>query len=59
MKRRDPIIEELHRIREHCGKPHDCDVRRIAATVRQHEAENPKGVIRELPERNDAAEESF
>ena len=41
MKRRDAIIEELHRVREDIGKAHDFDVRRIAATIRQHEAENP------------------
>ena len=40
MKRRDTIIEELHRVRENIGKAHDFDVRRIAATIRQHEAEN-------------------
>src|SRR2546428_7970400 len=28
MKRRDPIIEELHRVREDIGKAHDFDVRR-------------------------------
>jgi hypothetical protein len=30
MKRRDPIIDELHRVREDIGKAHDFDVRRIA-----------------------------
>ena len=49
MKRHDPIIEELHRIREDIGKAHDFDIRRIAAAIRQHEDENPKGVIRESP----------
>lgn len=51
MKRRDPIIEELHRVREGIGKAHDLDVRRIAAEIRQHEEENPDGVIRESPKR--------
>ena len=51
MKRRDPIIDELHRIREDIGKAHDFDVRRIAATIRQHEDENPAGLIRESPKR--------
>ena len=51
MKRRDPIIDELHRVREDIGKAHDFDVRRIAATIRQHEDENPKGIIREAPKR--------
>jgi len=51
MKRRDPIIEELHRVREDIAKAHDFDVRRIAAAIRQHEDENPDGVIRESPKR--------
>jgi hypothetical protein len=45
------IINELHRIRENFGKAHDFDVRRIAETIRQHEDENPQGIIRELPRR--------
>ena len=51
MKRQDAIIEELHRVREDIGKAHDFDVRRIAATIRQHEDENPEGIIRESPKR--------
>ena len=51
MKRQDAIIDELHRIREDIGKTHDFDVRRIAATIRQHEDENPTGIIRESPKR--------
>ena len=51
MKRRDAVIEELHRVREEFGKAHDFDVRRIAATIRQKENENPAGIIRESPKR--------
>jgi hypothetical protein len=51
MKRRDIIIDELHRVRENVGNAHDFDVRRIAATIRQHEDENLQGMIRELPRR--------
>ena len=51
MKRRDPIIDELHRVREDIGKAHGFDIRRIAATIRQHEDENPAGLIRESPKR--------
>ena len=51
MKRRDPIIDELHRVREDIGKAHDFDVRRIAATIRRHEDQNPEGVVRESPKR--------
>jgi len=52
MKRRDPIIEELHRVREAIGKAHDFDVRRIAAAIRQREDENPEGIVRESPKRS-------
>lgn len=51
MNRRDPIIEKLHRVREDIRKADDFDVRRIAAAVRQHEAENPRGVVHESPKR--------
>ena len=51
MKRRDPIIDELHRVREDIGKANDFDVRRIAATIRQHEDQSPEGVVRESPKR--------
>jgi len=51
MKRRDPIIDELHRVREDLGKAHDFEVRRIAAAIHQHEDENPEGVVRGSPQR--------
>lgn len=51
MKRRDPIIDDLHRIREAIGKAHDFDVRQIAATIRRHEDERRKSVVRQLPKR--------
>ena len=44
MKRRDPIIDELHKLREAIGKAHDFDIHRIAATIRQHEQENREKV---------------
>jgi hypothetical protein len=37
MTRRDPIIDELHRVRERIGRAHDFDVRRIAEAIRKHE----------------------
>ena len=52
MKRRDPIIDELHRVRADIGNAHDFDVRRIAAAIRQREDENPEGVVRESPKRS-------
>ena len=51
MKRRDPIIDKLHKVREDIGKAHDFDVRRIATTIRQHEDESREGVVRESPKR--------
>ena len=49
MRKCDPIIDELRRIREDIAKTHDFDVRRIGAAIRQHENRNPDGLIRELP----------
>jgi hypothetical protein len=36
MKHRDPIVDELHWIREAIGKTQGFDIRRIAASIRQH-----------------------
>ena len=49
MKRCDPIIDELHRVREDLGRAHGFEVRRIAAAIRRRENENPEGVVRESP----------
>lgn len=57
MKRRDAIIENLHKLRERIGRAHDFDVERIAATIRRHERDAgrplleppPKGATREGP----------
>ena len=51
MKRRDPTIDDLHRIRQAIGRAHDFDVRRIAATIRRHEEQGREGVVREVPKR--------
>ncbi len=51
MKRPDAIIDDLHRVREAIGRAHDFDVRRIAATIRQHEEQSRQHVIRELQKR--------
>lgn len=51
MKRRDAIIDDLHKVRQAIGRAHDFDVHRIAATIRQHEDESRQPVIRELPKR--------
>jgi hypothetical protein len=39
MKRRDTIVEDLHKLRERIGRAHDFDIDRIAATIRKHERE--------------------
>jgi hypothetical protein len=51
MKRRDLIIDNLHKVREAIGRAHGFDVHRIAATIRRHEDESGQPVIRELPKR--------
>ena len=45
MKRRDPIIDELHKLREAIGRAHGFDVHRIAATIRQHEQDGKKRTL--------------
>jgi hypothetical protein len=51
MKRRDAIIDQLHRLREDFGRAHDFDVRRIAAAIRQREDDSPAGIIHEPAEK--------
>lgn len=51
MKRRDPIMDELHRVREDIGRAHDYDVQRIATTIRRHEEQSREGVVRESAKR--------
>lgn len=45
MKRRDPIIDELHRLREAIGRAHGFDVHRIAATIRKHEQDGKERTL--------------
>ena len=51
MKRRDSIIEDLHKLRERIGRAHDFDVDRIAATIRQHEREAGRAPVDATPKR--------
>ena len=51
MKRRDPIIEDLHKLREKIGKAHNFDVHQIAATIRRHEEAGANTVVRAVPRR--------
>ena len=54
MKRRDSIIDEIHRLRERIGRAHDFDADRIAMTIRQHEREAGRPVIDTTPRRTKA-----
>lgn len=51
MKRRDPIIDELRRVREDIGRAHGFDVDRIATTIREHENESAEPIVRQSPKR--------
>ena len=51
MKRRDSIIEDLHKLRERIGRAHDFDADRIAATIRQHEREGGRILVEATPQR--------
>ena len=37
MTRRNPVLDELHALRERMGKAHDFDAEGIAETLREHE----------------------
>lgn len=56
MKRRDRIIEELHRVREDIGKAHDFDVHRIA---RRDPSTRSRGHHSQVAQTDDASKESF
>jgi hypothetical protein len=51
MKRRDSIVDDLHKLRERIGRAHGFDADRIAATIRQHEEEGGRAVVRVAPRR--------
>ncbi len=51
MKRRDSIVEDLHKLRERIGRVHGFDADRIAATIRRHEQESGRVVVRATPKR--------
>src|SRR5438270_6185350 len=51
MRRRDSIIDALHKLRERIGRAHAFDADRIAATIRQHEREAGHALIAAAPER--------
>ena len=51
MKRRDAIIENLHKLRERIGRAHGFDVDRIAATIREHEREAGRVLVEPVSQR--------
>lgn len=50
MKRRDAIIEDLHKLRERIGRAHGFDVDRIAATIRGHERDAGRPLVEPPPQ---------
>ena len=51
MKHRDSIIDEIHKFRERIGRAHDVDADRIALTIRQHEREAGRPLVKVTPRR--------
>lgn len=54
MKHRDSIIDEIHALRERIGRAHDFDADRIALTIRQHEREAGRPLVKVTPRRTKA-----
>ena len=51
MRRRDSIVEDLHKLRERIARAHGFDADRIAATIRRNEQEGVRAVVRTVPRR--------
>ncbi|HEY4159435.1 MAG TPA: hypothetical protein VGM29_15105 [Polyangiaceae bacterium] len=51
MKRADPIIEELHKVRDTIAKRYGFDVQRIAAAFKAKEGESGHPVVSRPPRR--------
>ncbi len=43
---RDPIVEEVRRIRDRIAKEHDYDIKAIVAALQRQEAEGGRNVVR-------------
>lgn len=54
MKHRDSIIDEIHKVRERIGRAHDFDADRIAQTIRLHEREAGRPIMKVTPRRKKA-----
>jgi hypothetical protein len=51
MKRSDPIVDKIHKIREKFGREHGFDVRCIARALQEQEAEHPQKLVSRSPKR--------
>ena len=51
MKHRNPILEELHKVKDAIAREHDYDPSKLFATLRKHEVERLQKVARKLPRR--------
>jgi hypothetical protein len=58
MSRRDPIIEEIHAIREAIAREHGFDAQRIARALREEALAGHKQVVSRLPKRISKARKS-
>jgi hypothetical protein len=45
MKRPDPIIEELHKVRENLGRKYGFDVRRIGEALQANQGQRGRRVV--------------
>ncbi|HSS47591.1 MAG TPA: hypothetical protein VLX28_01470 [Thermoanaerobaculia bacterium] len=48
---RDPIIEEIHAVREAFAKEHNYDLAAMVATLRRHQCESGREVVSFAPRR--------
>jgi hypothetical protein len=48
---RDPIIEEIHAVREAFAKDHNYDLAAMVATLRRHQRESRREVVSFAPRR--------
>jgi hypothetical protein len=49
VKRRDPIIDEIHAFREAFAKEHDFDMHRMVETLKQHQLASGRKTVTFAP----------
>lgn len=52
MERKMTILDEIHEVRERLAREHGYDLRRMAESLRQHEAARGKKVVTLPPKRS-------